>query len=36
MCEILGMSFNQLVSPNLSFKDSVILEKKNPHGWGIA
>lgn len=36
MCELLGMSFNQPVSPNLSFRGFRHRGESNPHGWGIA
>lgn len=36
MCELLGMSFNQPVGVNLSFRSFRHRSDKNPHGWGIA
>lgn len=36
MCELLGFSFNQPISPNISFKGFRRRGKSNPHGWGIA
>jgi len=36
MCELLGMSFNQPVRPNISFKGFQRRGKRNPDGWGIA
>jgi len=36
MCELLGMSFNLPVDPNISFRGFRYRSKKNPHGWGLA
>ncbi|MHA1820857.1 MAG: class II glutamine amidotransferase [Promethearchaeota archaeon] len=36
MCELMAMSFNQAVRPNISFRGFRQRSKKNPHGWGIA
>lgn len=36
MCELLGFSFNQPISPNISFKGFRRRGKSNPDGWGIA
>lgn len=36
MCELLGMSFNQSVSPSLSFRGFRQRGERNPHGWGLA
>ncbi|HEX3013668.1 MAG TPA: class II glutamine amidotransferase, partial [Methanobacterium sp.] len=36
MCELLGLSFNTPVRPNLSFKGFRIRGETNPDGWGIA
>ncbi len=36
MCELLGLSFNTPVRPNLSFKGFHIRGETNPDGWGIA
>lgn len=36
MCELLGMSFNQPVKPNLSFRGFRQRGKDNRDGWGIA
>ncbi len=36
MCELLGLSFNQPVIPNLSFKGFRNRGGRNPHGWGLA
>ena len=36
MCELLGMSFNQPVRPNISFKGFRSGGSRNPHGWGLA
>lgn len=36
MCELLGLSFNMPVRPNLSFKGFRLRGKANPDGWGIA
>lgn len=36
MCELLGLSFNQPISPTLSFRGFRHRGKSNPHGWGLA
>ncbi len=36
MCELLGLSFNAAVRPNLSFKGFRLRGEANPDGWGIA
>jgi len=36
MCELLGMSFNLPVRPNISFRGFRRRGEDNPHGWGIA
>lgn len=36
MCELLGMSFNLPVRPNISFRGFRHGGEDNPHGWGIA
>ena len=36
MCELLGMSFNQLINPKVFFKEFQKRGKNNPDGWGIA
>jgi len=36
MCELLAMSFNLPVRPNISFRGFRHRGKNNPHGWGIA
>lgn len=36
MCELLGLSFNQPVSPSLSFRGFRHRGERNPHGWGLA
>ena len=36
MCELLGLSFNTPVRPNLSFKGFRLRGEANPDGWGIA
>jgi len=36
MCELLGMSFNQPVRPNISFRGFRQRGKHNPDGWGLA
>ncbi len=36
MCELLGMSFNLPVRPNVSFRGFRHRGRANPHGWGIA
>ena len=36
MCELLGMSFNLPVKPNISFRGFRRRGEYNPHGWGIA
>jgi predicted glutamine amidotransferase len=36
MCELLGLSFNTPVRPNLSFKGFRLRGKSNPDGWGIS
>ncbi len=36
MCELLSMSFNLPVRPNVSFRGFRHRGKSNPHGWGIA
>ncbi len=36
MCELLGMSFNLPVRPNISFRGFRYSGGKNPHGWGLA
>ena len=38
MCELLGLSFNQPISPSLSFRGFKFRSEKdkNPDGWGIA
>ena len=36
MCELLGLSFNRPVRPNLSFKGFRLRGEANPDGWGIA
>ena len=35
MCELLGLSFNAPVRPNLSFKGFRLRSEANPDGWGI-
>lgn len=35
MCELLGLSFNKAVRPNLSFKGFRLESETNPDGWGI-
>jgi len=36
MCELLAMSFNLPVRPNISFRGFRHRGESNPHGWGIA
>lgn len=36
MCELLGMSFNQDVRANFSFRGFVKHSRQNPDGWGVA
>ena len=36
MCELLAMSFNLPVTPNISFKAFRSRSERNPDGWGIA
>ncbi|MHA1785472.1 MAG: class II glutamine amidotransferase [Candidatus Helarchaeota archaeon] len=36
MCELLGLSFNLPVKPNISFIGFRKRSKANPHGWGVA
>ena len=36
MCELLGMSFNKEVRPNISFRGFRYRGEANPHGWGLA
>lgn len=36
MCELLGLSFNERVSPKLSFRGFRNRGERNPHGWGLA
>lgn len=36
MCELLGLAFNQPVSPGLSFRGFRHRADRNPHGWGLA
>ncbi|MBV6480067.1 MAG: putative glutamine amidotransferase YafJ [Ignavibacteria bacterium] len=36
MCEILGISFNEPVRPNISLKGFRQKSKRNPDGWGFA
>jgi glutamine amidotransferase len=36
MCELLGLSFNQPISPTISFGGFRHRSEKNPHGWGLA
>lgn len=36
MCELLGMSFNEPVKPNLSVKGLRKKAERNPDGWGMA
>lgn len=36
MCELLGMSFNQVIRPSISFQGFRNKGNDNPHGWGIA
>lgn len=36
MCELLGMSFNLPIKPNVSFRGFRHRGASNPHGWGIA
>lgn len=36
MCELLGLAFNESVSPGLSFRGFRRRAARNPHGWGLA
>lgn len=36
MCELLGLAFNDPVSPGLSFRGFRQRAHRNPHGWGLA
>jgi predicted glutamine amidotransferase len=36
MCELFGMSFNQPVVSNFSFRGFIRRGNDNPHGWGMA
>jgi len=36
MCELLGLAFNEAVSPGLSFRGFRRRAARNPHGWGLA
>jgi len=36
MCELLAMSFNLAVRPNISFREFRHRGEKNRDGWGIA
>ena len=36
MCELLGLNFNNPVSPSFSFRGFRHRSEGNPHGWGIA
>lgn len=36
MCELLGMSFNEPVRPNISVKGFRKKSERNPDGWGVA
>ena len=36
MCELLGLSFNAAVRPNVSFKGFRLRGEANPDGWGVA
>ena len=36
MCELLGLSFNMPVRPEISFRGFMRRGRANPHGWGLA
>lgn len=36
MCELLGISSNKAIRPNILFKGFKHRGEKNPHGWGLA
>jgi predicted glutamine amidotransferase len=36
MCQLLGLSFNVPVRPEISFRGFMRRGKSNPHGWGLA
>lgn len=36
MCQLLGLSFNVPVKPEISFRGFMRRGKSNPHGWGLA
>ena len=36
MCQLLGLNFNKVVRPQLSFSGFRTRASQNPHGWGIA